>query len=736
MDFEVLSKLDELKAEEYGKIKKKIKKDTVEILDFYPDLDLRTPYTSSNSATSNNIKPYQLLPFFKTIIVDLMPLTDEVLFEKYYGMSVEELIELERKERVVIRLPSLYSNYKDLDYLDPILSRRPHSSFLINLAFGSLINDRIAKESADIDNFFKVRDFDFGNNVSMEMGMVDPLVLISSGIVTGNKPHLANLTNNDYIKFTQNNFLKLNYAGYNNVNNFLKGILDAGHGRLDWAFTYSSAYASFLADPLLNSLDGTHMVSYNLKEVLNDLIIRTSNETLKNGFLSKSSEILSYDVGRTLSGEILMHLPLNIDDALDFDSKGAIDALKSLEKGITESSDEIIEFTSALQNKIYEAGQIVEGMRNAKEKYPTNIANIATTISLLGAGSAALSEDPHVKPILSATSLIARVIGSTVKTESVEKFIEGVIKLNKSDHVLFLYKNHRKFSITPKISGIKILNSKKSFKDKLSDKYEYYEYIYKNIPILRVLIDITARMIVGEGPTFKYEDDVGVPNTKIIETLEKWKDEYLPNELIILQMKYLLLYGKSFYIKSVVQKGKKKHLKPKLVHPKIIRPVYKDRQIEGYKILNERGNETLFAKDEIIAFTPSTRNISLVEKYIYLFDEIYPKITQKETRPKLHQDVMDENSDQASALINQSYDKSKDLFLNSLRAAKFLENWLFIAMILTALGDLHKQYHYYQQALECYLKAQDQIEGKVFSGIMEKIEMDLYKKINQVQKLI
>lgn len=736
MDLEVLCKLDEHKAEEYGKIKKNIKKDSVDILDFYPDLDLRTPYTSSNSATSNNIKPYQLLPFFKTIIVDLMPLPNEALFEKYYGVSVEELIELERKERVVIRLPGLYSYYKGMDYLDPILSRRPHSSFLINLAFGSLINDRMAEESTDIENFFKGRDFDFGNNVSMEMGMVDPLVLISSGIVTGNKPHLADLTNKDYIKFTQNNFLKLNYVGYNNVNDFLKGILDAGHGRLDWAFTYSSAYASFLADPLLNSLDGTHMVSYNMKEVLNDLILRTSNETLKKGFLSKSSEILSYDVGRTLSEEIIMHLPLNIDDALDFDSKGAIDALRSLEKSITENTDEIIEFTSALQNEIYEAGQIVEGMRDAREKYPTNISDIATTISLLGAGSATLSEDPHIKPILTATSLIAGVIGSTVKKESVKKFIEGVIKLNKSDHVLFLYKNNGKFSITSKTSNMKILNSKKSFKDSLSKKYDYYEYIYRNIPILRVLIDIMARMIVGKGPTFKYTDDVGVPNTKIIEMLEKWKDEYLPNELIILQMKYLLLYGKSFFIQTVVKKGKKRDLKLEMVHPKIIRPFYKNDKLEGYKILNERGNEQLFREDEIVAFIPTTRNLSFVEKYIYLFDEIYPSITNKENRPKLLHDVMDENLDQASALINQSYYKSKDLFLNSLQVAKFLENWLFVAMILTALGDLHKHYHYYQKALECYLEAQDQIEGKVFSELMEKIEMDLYKKINEVQKFI
>ncbi|EKF86192.1 tetratricopeptide repeat protein [Methanobacterium formicicum] len=737
MDLEVLSKLDELKAAEYGRIKKKVKENNVDILDFYPDLDLITPYTSSNSATSNNIKPYQLLPFFKTIIVDVIPLPNEDLFERYYGVSVEELIELERKERAVIRLPGLYSHYKGLDYLDPILSRRPHSSFLVNLVFGSLINDKIVEQSEEIENFFKEKDFDFGNNVSMEMGMIDPLVLVSSDIITGNKPYLGNFTNNDYIKFTRNNFLKLNYAGYNNVNRFIKGILDAGHGRLDWAFSYSSAYASFLADPLLNSLNGTHMASYNMKEILNDLILRTSNETLKKGFLSKSSEILSYDLGRTLSEEIVMHLPLNIDDALAFDSEGAIDALNSLEKVITDkNSDEIIEFTSTLQNELSEAGQIVEGMRDAKEKHTTNISHISTTISLLGAGAAYLSEDPNIKPILYATSLISKVIGSTVKTESIQKLIEGVFKLNKSDHVLFLYKNHGKFSITPKTREIRVLNSKKAYSDTLSMKYDYYEYIYKNIPILRVLIDITARMIVGKGLSLKYTGNDEVPDTKMMEMLEKWRDENLHDELIILQMKYSLLYGKSFFLKTVIKKGKKRDIKLKMIHPKIIRPFYKNRKLKGYKILNERGDEQLFHKDDIVDFKPTTRNISFVEKYIYLFDEIYPNITNKENRPKLLYDILFEDMDKAGILSHQSYGESEALFLNSLKLAQFLENWLWTAIILMSIGDLNRQYNSNEKALEYYLKANDHIEGKVFSGLMEKIEMDLNNRIIETQQIL
>ena len=140
MDLEVLKELDTSKAEEAGKISKNYKKDKIDILDFYSKLNLNTPYTETNSTSLSSINPYQLMPFFNTVIVDIMPLPNEKLFEKHYGMSVEDLIELERKEKVAIRLPRCYIDYKDIenDYLDPILSRRPPTSPLINLGYGLL----------------------------------------------------------------------------------------------------------------------------------------------------------------------------------------------------------------------------------------------------------------------------------------------------------------------------------------------------------------------------------------------------------------------------------------------------------------------------------------------------------------------------------------------------------------------------------------------------------------------
>ena len=75
MDLEVLKELDTSKAEEAGKISKNYKKDKIDILDFYSKLNLNTTYTETNSTSLSSINPYQLMPFFNTVIVDIVAFT-------------------------------------------------------------------------------------------------------------------------------------------------------------------------------------------------------------------------------------------------------------------------------------------------------------------------------------------------------------------------------------------------------------------------------------------------------------------------------------------------------------------------------------------------------------------------------------------------------------------------------------------------------------------------------------
>lgn len=738
MEFAELSELDIKRAEEYGKINnkyKKNKKDKIDILDYYNGKTLNSPYSSANSATSNSIKPYQLMPFFKTVIVDIIRLPNEELFNEYYGMSVEELIELERKGKVLIRLPDYYYAYQNIenDYLDPILSRNPPNSFLINMGYGYLLNNKLEDELKDVENLFK-KEFDFGSNLGMEMGMIDPMVIASFNIITGGDPYLPDISNEKYKEFTHNNFNRLSFSGYGNVNTFLKELLNVGNGRLDWAFTYSTAYTSFLADPILSSLNGTHMVNYNMKEILNDLIIRTTNEELRKTLLSKSSNILCYDIGKTLSEEITTPLLFNLEESLDYDYRGAINALKSLERAIDKkNSNEIIDLTNELKTELYEAGQIAKNMRGSLENNLNRIKSISTTIGLLGDGAEALA-DPQVKPLLKAISLGARGLNALAETETFRKAIDRFVKFNKEDHVLYLYNNYERFSVTPKNDKIRIVKGKKEFKDDLSKKYEYYEYIYKNIPIIRVLIDITSRVVVGNGSSFEYTGEDEVQNSEVLEFLEKWRDEYLPDETLRLQFKHSFLYGKSYFIKSVLNKDEKKIISLKLINPKYIRPYYRNKQLIGYNIINENGRKEFIKKEHIMA-NDHSKNGSLVEKYIYMLDLIYPKITNKDKRPKLFYDLLFENLEKKFKLAGD-YPKYKEMLLNSLKIARYLENLVYITIILSELGDLNRKFNRNSEALEFYEQAQKGLEGKLYSDFMRKLDDEIVNKIMETQELL
>ena len=128
MDIESLKELELENIELNKKIYQRNDK-TNDILDFYPMFKLREPYTSYSYDTYNKLKPYQLLPFFENIIFDLKPLPTEQDFYKYYGMGIEEIMELNDKGIIHIRIPS-YLSFKKVvdDYLDDILEERPSSS--------------------------------------------------------------------------------------------------------------------------------------------------------------------------------------------------------------------------------------------------------------------------------------------------------------------------------------------------------------------------------------------------------------------------------------------------------------------------------------------------------------------------------------------------------------------------------------------------------------------------------
>ncbi|MFA0834629.1 MAG: hypothetical protein ACC609_11545 [Methanobacterium formicicum] len=747
MDKKDLLELDEQKSEEYGKIKKKLSKnkpEKIDILDFYPGTNLNLPYTASNSVSTYAIKPYQLFPFFKTVIVDILPLPTEELFNEYYGMSVDELIELEKKGKVVIRAADFYHGYDKVenDYLDPILSNSPPSSLIINMCFGHLINNQLEVEFEDFKDLSE-KEFRFGSDVAMDMGIPDPLTIVAFDIINGSQTSLVDLGDQAYKNLTLNNLNKLSYSGYNPVNTFLKDLLKVGGGRLDWAFTYSTAYASFLADPILTSLNGTHMSNYNMKEVLNDLIIRTTNKELQKLLLRKSSEILCYDIGKVLTDEVSTPLLYNLEESLDYDYNGAIKALKSLEEVVDKKNkNEIIDVSYELKNEIYKAGQIAMNMRGSPERNAGRIGTISNTISLIGEVGGAFTDDPNVKPLLESINLFGKGGEMISKTQTLQKVIERFVKFNKKDHVLYLYNNYENLSISPKIDKIRISKGRQEFKSKLYQKYRYYEHIYKKIPILRVLIEMNSRLTVGEGFSLEYNGDNEVEGEEVLKFLNEWQSEYFSIEMFKMLIKYLLLYGRAYIIKNVIIKDGKTYIEPILVNPKFVRHFTKGK-VKMYEIIDEKGRKRIFTDESVAAFIPS-KNMSLVEKYIPVLDIIYPKITNKGKRPELIYDIIYSNLEKGSEIKEDIYNKSMELLLNTLEVAKSLDNIFVQVTILLVLGDLNIKFDKNIKALGFYERAQEELDGKVQDDVimdgnseaLKKLDNEVIKKIMETQELL
>lgn len=98
MELEDLKEMDKKEQERVEKIRKRHENDKkVDINVFYEDFKLTEPYTSFNPQSSIDLKPFQLSPFFSSVIIDIKPFQNESIFENHYGMNVERMFDLKKK---------------------------------------------------------------------------------------------------------------------------------------------------------------------------------------------------------------------------------------------------------------------------------------------------------------------------------------------------------------------------------------------------------------------------------------------------------------------------------------------------------------------------------------------------------------------------------------------------------------------------------------------------------------
>lgn len=240
-----LKKWKEAENNRAGELAEKIsKKENLDIIDFFPEFKLLPPYTTS-------LEPYvpiwALLPFFKTIIVGITPyLKTREDFKDWYGLWPEQILELAKQGRIIIRVGFPRATSSIPSYLNPFFESGFPSSIRDQYYDRLLLGEAGEKEA-------KLR-------FSRTMGQSIPSKSIDS--FEGHKQRAYTTAENAYLQL-----LSLGYA--KEAAHFEEIVAT---GDLSLAFNWLEACRLFLVGPVHYSFNGIHFVSGNAPLIGRQLI--------------------------------------------------------------------------------------------------------------------------------------------------------------------------------------------------------------------------------------------------------------------------------------------------------------------------------------------------------------------------------------------------------------------------------------------------------------------------------
>ena len=731
MELKDLQELDKKELDRIGTIAKKHASDEkIDINIFYKDYKLKGPHTNYYPHSIIDLKPYQLRPFFKNIIVDIKPFKTEHEFEKYYGMNVERMMDLKGNNLFKFRLTDNYSEYYDLDndYLDSILYTEPPVSKVINNTYGLLINNNNTTSLNELIKFIENNEFNFGNLLNLDLGVKDPMVISAMDIYSGYGNNIIDADDKEYKSLLIKNMKKLWATENGEINNFLKILLNKYNGRLDWAFLYSTVYSNYLSNPILDSLNGTQMINSRLKYWAEDLSIQNLDKIFPNCKIPKpevninDTSILSSDFADSMNKTLRMNMILSDEDLDDYDFNGAINALASLELAIFNQRDEkIIDSEIELKNQLLVASDIAKDLQENK----LNNLNIINQISLIlgNVGTwVGLSEQPELNLISKISSIISTILSTVTSTSIYNRISNYLNKLNLDSHVCYIYDNFDKINLThsnPKISKQETFIK---FNDDLTKYYNYYEYLYSSIPSIKILIDTYVQKIISEGP------HISSDNPQVEYEINEFIERISLFEKLKCLLQHRFLYGVGYFITEYDINNN--IVDVNLINPHYVRTFVKN-NTKYHKVI-QNGEEIIY-KDKISSF----EGCPLIENSIPLFDLIYSDITKIEDRPLLHHDFINqiqtmplENVDDINKSIKHA---KKSIKVCKLLDDKFHEIYLsrYLGNYYFSIGENRLAMNYFNSAL-CLMTQCKSSEVLDLKSEIEKIYYML--KVSSINK--
>ena len=689
MELEDLREMDKKEQERVEKIRKRHQNDKkVDINVFYKDFKLNKPYTSFNPQSSIDLKPFQLSPFFSNVIIDIKPFQNENIFEKHYGMNVERMFDLKEEGFFKFRLTNNYTAYKNLDndYLDLILQGKPPSLSNINFTYG-LLNNNNHDTLNEIFNLMESNEFNLGNLLNLDLGISDPMVISAMDIMAGHENIFRQDNDTDYKLATYDNFKNIWACGFNEINDYLKIFLDRNNGRLDWAFVLSEVYSNYLSNPVLNSLNGTTMINSKIKYWANDLSVQNLSKVFpelnKPDFKVNYEDNINPEIAKIMSESIGMNTVLDYDEWADQDFNGAIKALKKLEKIIDSRREEkIVDYTIELKNELNSASKIAKDLQEGK-KNNINIINwFSTGLSIMGIFNGVITGD--LGSLISSLSLASIPLTISSQTGLTDWVLSKINKHNKESHVLYFYDNYDKinFKNFSYVTTINPANEFSKFNDDLKKKYDYYEYLYQNIPSIKVMIDIKVQNILIDGMIIDSD------NKLLAYKLNKFIEKISLESKLRYLLQHFFLYGAGYFIEKI-NKNTGEINDIFVINPQYVRQIKNNGIIKNYVLKNNK----LTKMDNIISFN----GCSIIEKSMPIFDAFYFDVTETQDRPVLLHDEITNNNEWSKN--NNNVDESIKLAEKSLRNCKILNNEGQEVILLFQLGVLYMSKKDFKKAI-------------------------------------
>lgn len=398
-----LAEVEEYKARELhmtSNIAKRIRKSNkpFSAKDFYPEYGLKDVYKTSLEPYT---KIWEQLPFHRKLIVHVTTaLPNHSSFQKWYGVSVDQLIDLQKQNKVEVMLILPHEDTSLPDYLGPILIRKYPTSLRLHGCQNILLEDR----HLDFQDQIEETARKFGMSVN-GLGKLVPE------------------SQQRIYRTTRVALLQLLSLGYEKE---LFDVTIVANVDAEGARRLLDLYRLFLAGPFYYSLDGMHTVSEKalVENDLGEVFKRTTLET------SKGVKVFPSEVAKVLVSKLELVKPRGLDFALDIypDYEKAAHALTELNKYLQEETDreEIKDRGQALKDAMYE---ILSGMEEEGKKWERALEVLC--IAGASAAGGALAGLPGL-----FSTLWASLLGSSYVASSLS---EKIVRLRRSSHIVSVF---------------------------------------------------------------------------------------------------------------------------------------------------------------------------------------------------------------------------------------------------------------------------------------------------------